>query len=137
MAWVDYVANPNGDIWGHRYDDKGNSLGMFQINDVDDVANPFPFEFPFGPSIAALPATEATDGDNSFIIPEADLSLGHEERDRHDLNGFYEVLQNKVLPAYYEDKAEWDRIVFNSMNDVAPFFDSDRMADEYYQKVYR
>ena len=79
----------------------------------------------------------AKDGDNSFIIPEADLSLSHEDRDRHDMDGFYDVLENKVLPAYYDDPAEWDRIVLNSMNDVAPFFDSDRMADEYYQKVYQ
>jgi hypothetical protein len=26
--------------------------------------------------------------------------------------------------------------VLNSMNDVVPFFDADRMADEYYKKIY-
>ena len=79
----------------------------------------------------------AKDGDNCFIIPEADLSLSPEDRDQSDLNGFYEVLENKVLPAYYDDPAEWDRVVLNSMNDVVPFFDSDRMADEYYKKIYQ
>ncbi len=79
----------------------------------------------------------AKDGENCFIIPEADLSLDHGERDRSDLNGFYDVLTSKVLPAYYDDPSEWDRIVLNSMNDVVPFFDSDRMAAEYYEKVYQ
>ncbi len=78
----------------------------------------------------------AQDGDNCFIIPEADPSLGHEERDQSDTNGFYDLLENKVLPAYYDEPKEWDRVVLNSMNDVAPYFDSDRMADEYYGKMY-
>jgi glycogen phosphorylase len=40
----------------------------------------------------------AKDGENSFIIPEADRSLSPEDRDRHDLLGFYQVLNEKVLP---------------------------------------
>jgi len=79
----------------------------------------------------------AKDGDNCFIIPEADPSLSPEDRDQSDLDGFYEVLDNKVLPAFYDSKDEWSRIVLNSMNDVVPFFDSDRMADEYYRKIYQ
>jgi starch phosphorylase len=79
----------------------------------------------------------AKDGDNSFIIPTADPSLSVEDRDLHDMLGFYQLLGEKVLPAYYDKPEEWDRIVLNSMNDVAPFFDADRMADEYYKKIYK
>lgn len=78
----------------------------------------------------------AKDGDNSFIIPQADPELSPQDRDRHDLDGFYKILNEKVLPAYYDDPSEWDRVVLNSMNDVAPFFDADRMADEYYTSIY-
>ncbi len=78
----------------------------------------------------------ARDGENSFIIPPADPTLTPEARDRHDLLGFYELLHNKVLPCYYDQPEEWGRIVLNSMNDVVPFFDADRMADEYYKKIY-
>ncbi|MBM3862815.1 MAG: alpha-glucan family phosphorylase [Verrucomicrobia bacterium] len=78
----------------------------------------------------------ARDGENSFIIPEADPSLSPEERDRHDLDGFYNVLNQRVLPMYYDHPQEWSRVVLNSMNEVVPFFDSDRMADEYYRKIY-
>ena len=78
----------------------------------------------------------ARDGENSFIIPPADPALGPEERDRHDLLGFYDVLNQRVLPAYYDEPDRWGRIVMNSMNDIVPYFDSDRMADEYYGKIY-
>jgi glycogen phosphorylase len=78
----------------------------------------------------------AKDGENSFIIPPADLSSSPEERDRHDMLGFYEALNQKILPAYYDRPDDWSRLVFNSLNDIVPFFDSDRMADEYYRRIY-
>ncbi len=78
----------------------------------------------------------ARDGENCFIIPPADPGLAPEERDRHDLLGFYQTLNERVLPSYYGSPDTWTRIVMNSMNDVVPFFDSDRMADEYYRRIY-
>jgi starch phosphorylase len=50
--------------------------------------------------------------------------------------GFYAKLRGEILPLYYSKPDDWARIVFNSMNDVVPFFDSDRMAAEYYEKMY-
>ncbi|MBT8045284.1 MAG: alpha-glucan family phosphorylase, partial [Verrucomicrobiae bacterium] len=76
------------------------------------------------------------DGHNSFIIPEADPTLSEEARDQHDMLGFYQSLETKILPAYYDNPESWWQIVMNSMNEVVPFFDSDRMADEYYTKMY-
>ena len=78
----------------------------------------------------------AKDDENSFIIPTLDPHLGHEERDRQDMLGFYTKLREKILPLYYGKPDEWSRIVFRSMNDVVPYFDSDRMAAEYYEKMY-
>ncbi len=78
----------------------------------------------------------AKDGENSFIIPEADTDLTPEARDHHDMLGFYQVLEDKVLPAYYDEPEQWWKIVKQSMDDVVPFFDADRMADEYYSKIY-
>lgn len=78
----------------------------------------------------------AKDGHNSFIIPEADPSLSDEARDQHDMLGFYQIMETEVLPAYYNEPEKWWGIVLNSMNEVVPFFDSDRMADEYYTKMY-
>jgi glycogen phosphorylase len=79
----------------------------------------------------------AKHGQNSFIIPPADLSLSTEERDRHDLLGLHQALTQQILPLYYDRPDEWGQIVLNSMNDIVPFFDADRMADEYYRKIYQ
>ena len=78
----------------------------------------------------------AKDSENSFIIPTPDPLLDPEERDRQDMLGFYAKLRGEILPLYYDKPDDWARIVFRSMNDVVPFFDSARMAAEYYEKMY-
>jgi starch phosphorylase len=79
----------------------------------------------------------AKDGENSFIIPPADPALTPEDRDQQDLLGFYRALNENVLPLYYGNRQEWGEMMLRSMNDVVPFFDADRMADEYYKRIYR
>ena len=79
----------------------------------------------------------AVDGKNSFIIPPPDPHLTPEERDRHDMLGFYAKLRDEILPLYYDKPKAWDKIVMQSMKDVVPQFDSDRMATEYYEVMYR
>jgi starch phosphorylase len=79
----------------------------------------------------------AKDGENSFIIPPADPALSPDDRDRHDMLGFYQLLNERVLPTYYDDPDAWSRLVFQSMSDVVPSFDADRLADEYYKKIYQ
>jgi starch phosphorylase len=78
----------------------------------------------------------AKHGHNSFVVPAVDHRLPLGEQDRIDRDHFFQVLENEVLPTYYEQPHQWWQIVANSMRDVRPFFDSDRMADEYYQKLY-
>jgi starch phosphorylase len=78
----------------------------------------------------------AENGVNSFIIPPADPSLSPESRDRHDMLGFYRQMDEAILPLYYGDPAAWAKLALRSMNDVVPFFDSDRMAAEYYTNIY-
>jgi starch phosphorylase len=78
----------------------------------------------------------ARDGHNSFIVPPADPALSPEDRDHHDLFGIYRAINEQALPLYYERPDDWYRLVLNSMNDVVPFFDADRMVDEYYKKIY-
>ena len=48
----------------------------------------------------------------------------------------YDILEKTIVPIYYEKPEEWVKIVKQSMTDVAPAFDSSRMADEYYAKMY-
>ncbi|WP_394993706.1 alpha-glucan family phosphorylase [Emticicia sp.] len=72
---------------------------------------------------------------NSFIVPEAP-HFPEWERDNTDISNMLDMLENKILPAYYDRPADWQKMVLQSMNDVNAFFDSDRMAAEYYEKVY-
>ncbi len=74
----------------------------------------------------------AKDGENSFLLPVAE----GDDINKQDCDQLFEVLENKVLPTYYEKQKDWLDITLNSMNDVSEFFDSDRMAREYYEKLY-
>ncbi|MFT3992291.1 MAG: alpha-glucan family phosphorylase [Luteolibacter sp.] len=78
----------------------------------------------------------AKHGENAFIIPPADPALSPADRDRQDMLGAYTLLNETILPLYYDNPDGWGKIVLNSMNDVAPAFEANRMADEYYKKIY-
>jgi starch phosphorylase len=58
------------------------------------------------------------------------------EQDELDLNSLYDVLQQQILPLYYENRDTWRQVVKNGMNDVRFQFDSSRMVSEYYEKLY-
>lgn len=73
---------------------------------------------------------------NSFLIPPANSSLSLHEQDSRDAESLMDVLEKKILPIYYNKPKEWINIIKNSMNDIIPFFDSDRLAEEYYDALY-
>jgi len=75
----------------------------------------------------------AKHGENAFDLPITDHTLNIEEIDRVDCQNLLNVLEKEVLPLYYDKPEDWFKVVKRSMSDVVPFFDSDRMADEYYQ----
>ena len=60
-----------------------------------------------------------------------------QEQDQYDLDQIYEILNNQILPLYYEDHNTWRQIVKNGMRDVWVQFDSNRMAEEYYELLYK
>lgn len=79
----------------------------------------------------------AKTGKNAFVIPKADYkNTSVFEQDRHDLTTMYDMLENQILPMYYEKPDEWRKIVQAGMTDVEQDFNSDRMADEYYKVLY-
>ena len=75
-------------------------------------------------------------GENSFVLPTVDHHLPTYEQDAADLDNLLTLLEEVVVPMYYKNREKWNEIMTNSMNSVSPFFDSDRMADEYYEKMY-
>ncbi len=60
-----------------------------------------------------------------------------QEQDEYDLNKVYEILENQIIPLYYENADTWRQIRKNGMRDVRVQFDSNRMAHEYYEKMYQ
>ncbi len=72
----------------------------------------------------------------AFVLPVVDHTLPHFEQDELDLQNLYKMLENEIIPLYYDTPKKWWDMVETSMEKVVPFFDSDRMADEYYTKIY-
>ncbi len=76
-------------------------------------------------------------GVNSFLIPNPGYDqMNTQEQDKYDLNKMYDILENEILPLYYENKDGWRKVVQQGMDDVRIQFDSNRMADEYYHIMY-
>jgi len=76
-------------------------------------------------------------GNNGFVVPPVDYtSMNTPEQDEYDLDQIYDILNNEILPLYYDDYGTWRQIVKNGMRDVQLQFDSNRMANEYYALLY-
>lgn len=78
----------------------------------------------------------ARNGVNSFVLPEADLNWPAHEQDAFDADNLYRLLETVILPMYYEQPEQWAQLIKNSLHDITPYFDSDRMAREYYETLY-
>ncbi|MBH1960428.1 MAG: alpha-glucan family phosphorylase [Flavobacteriia bacterium] len=79
----------------------------------------------------------AKNGVNGFVVPQADYkNASVYDQDNFDLENLYNVLENEILPMYYDRPDEWRKVQHNAMEDVKKSFNSDRMADEYYKQIY-
>lgn len=76
-------------------------------------------------------------GKNSFTIPEVDHRLSVEEQDRLDHLNLMTILEDEVIPIYYEHPKEWIKIMKAAIAGVETEFDSGRMVHEYYEKMYK
>ena len=77
-------------------------------------------------------------GHNGFVIPKADYAnMTVQQQDEYDLKKLYEILLKEILPLYYENYDTWRMVIKNGMRDVRFQFDSNRMAHEYYELLYK
>lgn len=77
-------------------------------------------------------------GNNGFVVPLTDYaSMSVHEQDEYDFNKIYEILENQILPLFYENKEVWHQIMKNAMRDVRWQFDSNRMVNDYYEILYK
>lgn len=77
-------------------------------------------------------------GNNGFVVPKADYqNMAVHEQDQYDLNKLYDILEKEILPLYYDNHNTWRQVMKNGMQDVRFSFDSNRMAYEYYELLYK
>ena len=76
-------------------------------------------------------------GNNGFLVTPTEYEKMHiHEQDEYDLKMIYDILERQILPLYYEKQDVWNQIIKNGMRDVRFRFDSNRMAQEYYELLY-
>ncbi|HSA89513.1 MAG TPA: alpha-glucan family phosphorylase, partial [Burkholderiales bacterium] len=84
---------------------------------------------------------EGYDGENGWAIKPASPKLDPHQRDREEAHTLYEILQDRVIPLYYEHSEGgyspgWLKIAKRSMASLLPRYDASRMLGEYVSKYY-
>jgi starch phosphorylase len=85
---------------------------------------------------------EGYNGENGFAIGDLEKDLTDDEMDRLDADSFFDVLENKVIPAFYtrdeyDVPTEWIGMMRNSIATLTPQFSSDRMVNDYVTEIYK
>jgi starch phosphorylase len=80
-------------------------------------------------------------GDNGWAIKPAAEHLEPARRDQEESRTLYEILQDQVLPLYYDRGSmgyspEWLRMAKRSIATILPQFNSARMVTDYLRKFY-
>lgn len=84
---------------------------------------------------------EAFDGRNGFAIGRGETHARDEITDRRDSEALYKVLENEVIPTFYERDSDglprtWIKMMMNSISSLAWRFSSHRMVMDYARACY-
>ncbi|MBN1755072.1 alpha-glucan family phosphorylase [bacterium] len=84
---------------------------------------------------------EGYNGQNGWVIGNRKEYPNTEIQDLQDSKSLYEVLENEIIPCYYDRDEEgiprrWTQIMKNSMLSVLRDFSTHRMMKEYLDKLY-
>jgi starch phosphorylase len=84
---------------------------------------------------------EGYDGRNGWAVGDLTVSESVEEMDARDADSLYKVLENEVVPTFYERDAggiprRWVAMMKHALRTLAPAFNSDRMVREYAREIY-
>lgn len=85
---------------------------------------------------------EGYDGKNGWAIKPGPRDMEGMLRDKEESRALYEILQDQVVPLYYNYgklgySPEWVKMAKHSMMSLLPRYNSTRMVDEYVTKFYR
>ena len=83
---------------------------------------------------------EAYDGENGWAL-SGDIGLDHGVQDSRDAAAMYDLVQNVVMPLFYERDARgipagWLRMVRHSLRTIGPRFCATRMMRDYIRDAY-
>lgn len=86
-------------------------------------------------------AVEGTfDGVNGYLIRERDGHnmefLNAEDRHRQDYDLMMNILENEIIPTYYTNPTRWADLMKHAIRTSESYFNSDRMAIEYFVRLY-
>jgi starch phosphorylase len=84
---------------------------------------------------------EAYDTHNGFAYGDAHMHADPAEQDRHDAAALLDVLEQRVVPLYYDRDGQhipmvWLRMVKHALKTLAWRYNSDRMVMDYTRLMY-
>lgn len=84
---------------------------------------------------------EAYNGKNGWAIASADMAGHQDAQDDADARALYELLENQIIPLFYERSADhvphaWLSMVKETIRTVAPVFSTRRMLKDYVTQLY-
>ena len=83
---------------------------------------------------------EGYNGANGWAVPSKDFTT-HAEQDAFDINAIYELLENEIVPLYYNRDLDgvprgWVQVMRETILTNAPAFSMRRMVKEYTNNLY-
>jgi starch phosphorylase len=85
-------------------------------------------------------SVEGTYGDYNGFLINGDASTDHlplEERHQRDYEDMMRQLEHVAVPMFYEQPDEWATLMQRAIQMGEQYFDSNRMAIEYYTRLYQ
>ncbi|MFC2003940.1 alpha-glucan family phosphorylase [Chloroflexota bacterium] len=84
---------------------------------------------------------EAYNGNNGWSIGDESLKASTEDEDRADAEALYRLLEEEVVPLYYNRNRNglpqaWLSMVKRSISSIVPVFSARRMLKEYCEQMY-
>jgi starch phosphorylase len=84
---------------------------------------------------------EAYNGTNGWSIGSGEENDNYDEQYRIDAGKLYDVLENQLIPTFYERNehnipVKWLKNVRNAIATIAPVYNTDRMVKEYTMRYY-
>jgi starch phosphorylase len=84
---------------------------------------------------------EGYNGENGFAISDLEDESDPAATDAADAEALYSTLENSLVPEFYaRDEngvpTDWVRRMKNAISTLTPMFSTDRMVNEYVERIY-